>query len=480
VSNPTRVFPSVPVTFTGQSLISHAGLNVLTGFMEALGFGGLCDNRLGQFVPSSARHRSGKLVGSLAAMLAAGGEHVNDLDMLRASPGVFGPVPSNATVSRFFERTVAHPELFAYGFETLSRELRSRAWDAAAKSSPAARATSAEPLIIDLDATLVTSHSDKENVAGTYKGGYGFAPFIASCDYGAGNGTGEILAALLRPGNAGANNANDHIRVFDAATAQLPETFFDTDGTLLGENILVRTDSAGASRKFLWHLHARGVQFSVSYPVPVGKAHMIDWINDKKYWQPALDQDGDNRKDAWVINATHVIPLADYPPGTKLFLRAEPLHPGASPSLLDLDGHRVTAFLTNSPRWHGPYLDARHRARGRCENRIKTLKNTGLGKLPFFDFAANQAWANIAVLASNLISWLQLAALPNGHHAKAWDIKRWRYRLFATAGKIITRARRNHLLLPETAPELPLINTLLQASARIAARFSRAAPIIRS
>ncbi|MEC5182504.1 hypothetical protein RCH07_003882 [Arthrobacter sp. CG_A4] len=69
-----------------------------------------------------------------------------------------------------------------------------------------------------------------------------------------------------------------------------------------------------------------------------------------------------------------------------------------------MDGHRVTAFLTNSPRWHGPALDARHRARGRCENRIKTLKKTGLGRLPFFDFHANQAWANLAALAMNMVS----------------------------------------------------------------------------
>lgn len=147
--------------------------------------------------------------------------------------------------------------------------------------------------------------------------------------------------------------------------------------------MLIRTDSAGASRKFLWHLHDAGAQFSVSYPVPAGKAHMVDWINDKQYWEPALNADGSERADAWVINATEVIPLTDYPPGTKLFLRAEPLHPGAQPTLLDVDGHRITAFLTNSPRWHGPYLDARHRARGRCENRIKTLKNTGLRRLPF-------------------------------------------------------------------------------------------------
>jgi hypothetical protein len=463
----TGIFPSVPVAFTGQSLVAHAGLRVLTGFMDAVGFGALCEDRLGRFVPAGAMHRPGRLLGSLAAMLAAGGEHVSDLDILRASPGVFGQVPSNATISRFFERTVVNPELFSYGIETLTRELRSKAWNAAGSRNPALSATAADPLIIDLDATLVTSHSDEENVAGTYKGGYGFAPFIASCDYGTGNGTGEILAVALRPGNAGANSADDHIRVFHTAVAQLPDGFYDETGTLSGEKVLVRTDSAGASRKFLWHLHSLGVQFSTSYTLPLGKAHMIEWINDKTNWQPALGQNGTERTDAWVINATEVIGLQDYPPGTQLFLRAEPLHAGAQPTLLDMDGHRVTAFLTNSPRWHGPFLDARHRARGRCENRIKTLKNTGLGKLPFFDFATNQAWADIAALASNLVSWLQLAALPHGHHAKAWDIKRWRYRLFATAGKVITRARKHHLLLPATAPEKDLITLLLETVSRI-------------
>jgi len=184
----TGIFPSVPVAFTGQSLVAHAGLRVLTGFVDAVGFGALCEDRLGRFVPAGATHRPGRLLGSLAAMLAAGGEHVSDLDILRASPGVFGQVPSNATISRFFERTVVNPELFSYGIETLTRELRSRAWNAAGSRNPALSATAADPLIIDLDATLVTSHSDKENVAGTYKGGYGFAPFIASCDYGTGTG----------------------------------------------------------------------------------------------------------------------------------------------------------------------------------------------------------------------------------------------------------------------------------------------------
>lgn len=463
MSKNTRVFPCLPVATTGQSLVSHAGLNVVTSFVDALGFRDLCEDRLSQFVPSGAWHRPGTILGSLAVMLAGGGEHVSDLDILRTGSGVFGKVASNATISRFFERTVTNPDLFSYGFATLTRELRSRVWEAAAERNPALKATALDPLIVDLDATLVTSHSDKEQAVGTYKGGYGFAPFIASVDYGTGNGGGEILAALLRPGNAGANSADDHIKVFTQATAQLPDDFYDQDGKLIGEKILVRTDSAGASRKFLHHLSSLGVQFSVSYPVPVMKANMVAWINDKQYWQPALDQAGDDRADAWVVNATDVLGLTDYPPGTNLYLRAEPLHPGAQPTLLDLDGHRITAFLTNSPTWHGPALDARHRGRGRCENRIKTLKNIGLGKLPFFDFHANQAWANIAALAMNLLSWLQLAALPTGHKAGGWDIKRWRYRLFATAGKLITRARRTLLLIPDKAPETETITTLLVA-----------------
>ncbi|MHA7156411.1 IS1380 family transposase, partial [Arthrobacter sp. TMN-50] len=369
----------MPVAFTGQSLVSHAGAQLVAGFVDALGFRELCEDRLGQFTPAGATHRPGTLIGQLALMLAAGGEHVSDLDMFRTQPGVFGTVASNATVSRFFDRTAANPDAFAHGAETLARALRTMVWDAAGEHSPAARATAADPVIIDLDATLVASHSDKERVAGDYKGGYGYAPFTASIDYGTKHGTGEILACLLRPGNAGANNADDHIEVFTTAVNQLPDGFFHQDGTLNGENILVRTDSAGASRKFLWHLHHARAQFSVSYPVPASKAHMVDWISDKQYWQPALDTRGNNRTDAWVINATDVIPLTDYPPGTNIYLRAEPLHPGAQPTLLDVDEHRITAFLTNSPHWHGPHLDARHRRRGRCENRIKTLKNTGLG-----------------------------------------------------------------------------------------------------
>jgi hypothetical protein len=454
--NSTAVFPAVPASLTGQALVSHAGLGVLTGFLNAVGFRKLCEDRFSQFVPSMAVHRPGRILGSLAVMLAAGGEQVTDVDQLRAAPALFGTVASEATISRFMARVKDQPEAFAYGFATMQRTLRSKVWAAAGKRNPGRRATAADPLIIDIDASLVHVHSEKEKAAGTYKGGYGFSPLIAIVDYGQDNGTGEILAVLMRPGNKGANSARDHIEVLTRALAQLPEDFYDGHGNLIGEKILIRTDSAGASREFLDHLHSLGIQFSTSFALPVANERLIGWINEKKYWEPATDQHGNERRDAWVIDASKVLNLKNYPPGTRIHLRAEPLHPGAKASLFDTDGNRVTAFLTNAPRYNVAFLDARHRARGRCENRIKTLKNTGLGKFPYFSYAANEAWADLAMFAMNLIAWIQLAILPSGHAAGVWDVKRWRYRLFSMAGKLVRGGRQTRLLLPAAAPEADL------------------------
>src|SRR3954463_7419326 len=126
--NHTQVFPSLPASLTGQSLVSHAGLKVLTSFIDATGFARLAEDRLSQFVPEQATHRPGRIMASLAVMLAGGGEHVSDLDVLRNSPAIFGAVPSNATVSRFVARAAEQPEAFDHGIGTLMRRMRSRIW----------------------------------------------------------------------------------------------------------------------------------------------------------------------------------------------------------------------------------------------------------------------------------------------------------------------------------------------------------------
>src|SRR5699024_7406214 len=180
----TDVFPRTLVQITGQDLVSHAGVNPLASFMDALGIKHLGEECLGQFVPGGARHRPGAMIASLVAMLAAGGEHVSDLDMLRTSPKVFGTVPSNATVSRFFDQIAGNPEVFARGLATMAMQMRNRVWDTLRERGPGRAYTPREPLIIDMDHTLVGVHSEKEQAMGNYKGGYGYAPFIAAIDYG--------------------------------------------------------------------------------------------------------------------------------------------------------------------------------------------------------------------------------------------------------------------------------------------------------
>lgn len=277
----TPVFPVIPASLSAQALVSHAGLGMLASFLNALVFRKLCEDRFSQFVPAMAGHRPGKILGSLALMLAGGGEQVTDVDQLRAAPALFGAVGSDATISRFMARAKGQPEAFAYGFATMQRTLRSKIWEAAGKRSPARRATAQDPLIIDIHASLVHVHSEKETAAGTYKGGYGFSPLIAMVDYGTRNGTGEVLAILMRPGSKGANSAKDHIEVLSQALAQLPDEFYDEHGELIGEKILIRTDSAGASREFLHHLDSMGLQFSFVF-CATGGQRSIDRMDQRE------------------------------------------------------------------------------------------------------------------------------------------------------------------------------------------------------
>lgn len=472
MNNNTSLYPAIPTVSTNQALVSHAGLTTLSDLLNAMSFRKLCENRFSQFVPAAAVHRPGKMIADLSLMLAAGGEQVSDTDQLRTVQGLFGPVASDPTFSRFFARISKHPGAFDYAFATMQREVRTKLWAAAGQRNPAARASRMNPLTVDIDASLVNVHSDKEGAKGNYKGGYGFSPMIAMVDYGKTQGTGEILAVRLRPGNKAANSAKDHISILSQALEQLPDDFYDPDGVLIGEKIMVRTDSAGATREFLKHVDSLGLQFSTSYSLPVLKERFVRWIDEKKYWEPALTADGEHRDNAWVIDASKVIELIGYPPGSRIYLRAEPLHPGAKASLFDTDGNRVTAFLTNSPRYDPAFLDARHRARARCENRIKSLKAAGLGKLPFTSFAANQAWANLAMFAYNLTAWLQLVLLPVGHEAVSWDVKRWRYRVWSMAGKLTKSGRQPRLLINQKAPECGLVLSLQEQITGLRQRWS--------
>lgn len=167
--------------------------------------------------------------------------------MLRGEPAVFGRVVSDPTGSRLIDVLTASGEKALQTIRSARSEVRNRVRSLAGRHAPDAGGQ----VTVDLDGVLVIAYSDKEDAAATWKKTYGHHPLTAFVDHGPG-GTGEPVAALLRPGNAGSNTAADHITTAQLALAQLPKK------NRRGRQTLIRTDSAGGTHDFVSWLAKRG------------------------------------------------------------------------------------------------------------------------------------------------------------------------------------------------------------------------------
>lgn len=448
----------LPVVSGGAGkVVSTAGGMLLVAAAHAAGVDRGLSQALSPWRPRMARHDPGKIVLDLAVGLAMGGDCLADIAQLRAQPGVFGPVASDPTVSRLIDRLAADAPKALQAIGSARAAARARVWGLAGERAPDHAADAEAPVVIDLDATLVTAHSEKESAAPNYKRGYGFHPIGAWVDHGT-DGTGEALAMILRPGNAGSNTAADHIAVTRQALEQLPDV-----GGRPGRKVLIRTDGAGGTHEFLDWLTRRRVQYSVGFGMTETLAHHVDAL-PAAAWTPAYDPDRLPREGAWVAELTGLADLKGWPAGMRLIVRAERPHPGAQLRFTDVDGNRLTAFVTNTRRGQLADLELRHRRRARCEDRIRSAKDVGLANLPLHDFDQNRIWTAIVMLAQDLIAWLQLLAL-HGHDARRWEPKALRYRLFSIAGRLGRTNRRTRLRL---APA-PFTALAISAAAILAA-----------
>ena len=113
------------------------------------------------------------------------------------------------------------------------------------------------------------------------------------------------------------------------------------------------------------------------------------------------------------------------------------------------------------------FLEARHRAHARVEDRIRTAKDTGLGRLPSREFSINQAWVQIAAIAADLTCWLQLLALHDAPDLARAEPKTLRFRILHVPAQLTRGARRRRLRLPGGWPW----------AAQIALAFTRIAAI---
>jgi hypothetical protein len=432
---------TVEVRADGHGLVSHAGAALVAEAADRLGLTAALSGGLAAMRERRARHDPGRVVRDLAVMLADGGDCLADLRAVRDQRPLFGPVASDATAFRVIDAIARDPAL-RDGLRAARADARERAWNAGAAPGR---------IVIDIDATLITAHSDKDGAAGTFKRGFGFHPLLAYLDESR-----EALAGVLRPGNAGANTAADHLEVVALALEQLPRA------VVADAEIVVRTDSAAATHELTDELRAARLHFLMGFDLTEALRRAILELPETA-WRPALRQDGETREGAWVAEITDALDLSAWPVGCRVIVRRERPHPGAQLRFTDHDGHRFLATLTDLAG-DPVELERLHRARAGTEDRIRAAKQTGLENLPFRDFDLNAVWLELSLIAQDLTAWTQALALTG--ELAACEPKALRYRLLHTAGRLAVHARRAVLRLQT---DWPWARALAIAFTRLAA-----------
>src|SRR6266545_1345053 len=407
--------PKIVAAADGRGVVGHAGARLLADLADATGLSAAFGDALAPLRVRRSGHDPGRVAVDPTAWRL-----LSDLDA--------------AALARL-RAARAHARELAW---SQAGETRTGLPDSTAAGQPV------PGLVLDLDASIVICHSEKESATPTYKKTFGYHPLLCFLD-----GSREALSGLLREGRAGSNTTADHITVLDAALAQIP------DAHRYGTPILIRSDSAGCTHGFLAHIrtlreHGIDSRFSVGVAItePIREAirHASDWI-------PAVDTDGEPRDGAEICEITGLVPADGYPQGTRFIVRRERPHPGAQLSLFDtIEGMRHQVMATDTPPGNGSlqFLEARHRAHARVEDRIRTGKDTGFGRFPSRVFAINQAWLELALVGIDLLAWTQTLLL-DGELALA-EPKKLRYRLLHVAARLTRSARQTRLRIAETWP----------------------------
>ena len=424
------------VSADGSGQVGHAGSALLVGTADRLGLTRLLSGAMASTRQRRSAHDPGVVLRDLAVMLADGGDCLADLGALRDQLDLYGNVASDSTAFRVIDSI---DEQSLVRLRAAVAVARSRAWRLGARPEREAahKDERRERTVIDIDATLTTADSEKEQAAGNFKGGYGHHPLLCYLD-----DSEEALAGILRPGNAGSNTASDHKLVLDLALGQL-------DREALAGEILVRGDGAGATHELCLYCREGQMLFSFGFDLtePVLKA--IGQMPESA-WVKAIRADGSEREHSQVSEITDHVNLASWPEGSRLIARRTELKEGDQQSFADLDGYRLAVFITDQPGDEVPQLDLDHRGHARVEDRIRQGKDCGLRNLPFKSFAHNQAWLWLVQLAQDLIAWTKQLCLVD--QARSWELKRLRYRLLHQAGRIARHARQKTLRLARDWP----------------------------
>lgn len=460
----------------GRGVVAHAGVVLPRLLADRVGLTAGLRGVVARRGFSPLRDR-GRLLADVVASLVAGASCLSDVEALTRQEALFGPKggASDTTVLRGLDELAGH--LGADGlpdrrFARMLAGVRATAWGQIVAGNhgvlPAVRvagtplthpatgggdaAVEVPVTVIRVDATIIEAATMKEpGVAGHYKGGIGWHPLTAWC-----TNTGDHLVVMQRPGNAGSFTATDHVKVLDAALAQIP--------ALHRGDLLVTIDGAGASHAVIEHLtrwntatehgrRGRRTEYSIGWPVDERTRAAVEQLPETA-WTVRLTADGRAETGEQVADLTGLLRhstagdrLDGWPVDLRVIVSRTRRGTSEQAALGENAEWRHGAFATNTVGGQVQWLDARHRTQAHVEDKIKELKAMGGEKLPTADQGRNAAWLQLAALAVTVTAWLRHLALDGD--LKIAEPKTLRFRLLAVPARLVCHARYRIVKIPD-------------------------------
>jgi hypothetical protein len=169
----TVLRPKITVSADGKGIVSQAGALLLAETLRVTGLGEGLAAGLARWRAPRAVHDPGKIISDLAMTLALGGDCLADIAVLRSQPDLAGPVASDPVVSRLISALATDAPRALRAIRKARAAARERAWALAGDRAPGGDGTL---IPVDIDATIVIAHSEKERAAATWRKRSGSTP----------------------------------------------------------------------------------------------------------------------------------------------------------------------------------------------------------------------------------------------------------------------------------------------------------------
>jgi hypothetical protein len=408
------VLDQVEIAFDDERAVASAGLLLPATLAERLGIEQVTEQVV-DLGDCPGRARPGRKLLTLVHAMVAGGDCIDDVEVLRsgATASVLGHrVMAASTVGTFLRSfTFGH----ARQLDEVTGETLARAWAAGAGPGDG-------PLTIDVDSTICEVHGyHKQGAYYGYTHRLGYHPLLAThAD------TGEVLHARLRKGAA--NSARGIVRFLDELVARVRRA--GASGELT-----VRMDAGFWSAKLIKRLRAHRVRYSITVRQTKTIRAAIAVIPEQAWVDIAYQPGGV----AQVAETSYR--------GDRLIVRRVRNLDDQAQLFLTWRYHALVTNRVGTATW----LDADHRRHAVCELAIRDLKaGAGLAHLPSGHFNANAAWLLAATLAHNLLRWTAVIGLGAGNEQTV--AKTLRRTLLALPGRLTRSARQWRLHLPAGWP----------------------------